>query len=133
MNRAENEGAAALYAFARQLETEAAAYRRVLQRGAERSTTVEALLQAASMARQMAYQTERKGLAAAMRNVPQLPEGDALARAVEAARIEWFRSIHGREPQPSEFQHHQALAMRNAVLAAWPHLRTAAPKPEANA
>ncbi|MEB1529862.1 hypothetical protein [Xanthomonas sp. WHRI 7945] len=133
MNRVENEGAAALYAFARQLEAEAAAYRRVLQRGAERSTTVEALLQAASMARQTAYQVERKGLDAAMRQVPRLPEGEVLDRAVEAARVEWFRSVHGRDPASREFNHLQGCAMRNAVVAAWPHLRAAAPKPETEA
>ncbi|AMV00067.1 hypothetical protein [Xanthomonas citri] len=119
-------GASALYAFAQLLEAEGAVYQRVLQRGPERSTTAEAMRQAASMARQTAYQVERKGLEYAMRNVPQLPEGDALARAVEAARISWFRSVIGRDPQPHEFQHHQGMAMRNAILAAWPHLRAAA-------
>lgn len=117
--------ASALYAFAQQLEAEGAVYQRVLRRGPERSTTAEAMRQAASMARQIAYQVERKGLEYAMRSVPQLQEGDGLARAVEAARVSWFRSITGRDPQPHEFQHQQALAMRKAVMAAWPHLRGA--------
>jgi len=94
----QSEGAAALYAFAQLLEAEGAVYQRVLQRGPERSTTAEAMRQAASMARQTAYQVERKGLEHAMRKVPQLPDGDALARAVEAARISWFRSVIGRDP-----------------------------------
>lgn len=133
MNGPSNEGAQALYSFARLLEAEAAAYERVLQRGAERSTTAEALRHAASFARQTAYQAERKGLAASLRLAPQLPEGDDLIRAVEAARIEWFRSVHGRDPKPAEFHHNQALAMRNAILAAWPHLRSVARQSESKA
>ncbi|WOS40694.1 hypothetical protein [Xanthomonas rydalmerensis] len=127
----QREQAAALYAFAQQLEGEAAAYRRVL-RGLDhtRSTTVETMLQTASMARQAAYAVERRGLAAAMRGLPTLPQGPHLERAIESARMEWFRTLYGRYPVPGEFDHRQGEVVRNAIAAAWPHLRAAAQEGE---
>lgn len=116
--------AEAIYRLADQFELEAASYRRLLGKSATRCATADAIAHCASIARQFAYQVERRGMAHAARRLPPVPVID-LDGAVRAAMIAIFRCWNGREPTQRDLlgMAFDERAVRTGLVAAWPHVR----------
>ena len=123
MTRGEPSGTEALRALAARLDAEADRYQQLVAGQSGRCVFADSMRQSAALARQFASHIVRRGGLPAGSGVTAPDEG-ALDLAVTAARIARFRTFHGRDPKPFEYDHSEDKAMRNALIAALPHLRT---------